>query len=290
MTSQDLHLVGSQPWPARVTSKITSFQRTFFGLQHARMGITLRQASPILNSFARPRVGQFFPPPPAPNWSGFGAGFIPWPLQAPWRHWVSIGTALRRGLGVVALQTATLTERANACWFRRPSRTPWPTASSERGSAACKMCFVFFPSVLLSFFPSFSLSLFLSFFLSCLLSFFHSFLPSFLVCLFVCLFVCLLPTRQEGVVRFHVGIRVCDASTPRPHAVSRQSSSPVDPAKYPARAARQWIPPSIPPELLASGSRPVSCQSCSPVDPEYPARAARQWFPPSIPPAEYPAE
>ena len=56
------------------------------------------------------------------------------------------------------------------------------------------------------------------------------------------------------------------------------------PTKYPARAARQWIPPSIPPEQLASGSRPVSRQSCSPVDPaQYPARAARQWIPPSIP-------
>ena len=51
-----------------------------------------------------------------------------------------------------------------------------------------------------------------------------------------------------------------------------QGSSPVDPAEYPARAARQWIPPSIPPELLSSGSRPVS------------RRAARQWIPPSIPP------
>ena len=67
------------------------------------------------------------------------------------------------------------------------------------------------------------------------------------------------------------------------------------PTQYPARAARQWIPPSIPPEQLASGSRRVSRQSCSPVDPaqylatpvdpaEYPARAARQWIPPSIPP------
>ena len=53
----------------------------------------------------------------------------------------------------------------------------------------------------------------------------------------------------------------------------------MDPAQYPARAARQWIPPSIPPELLASGSRPVSRQSCSPVDP-----AQYQWIPPSIPP------
>ena len=101
----------------------------------------------------------------------------------------------------------------------------------------------------------------------------------------------LFPTRQEGVVRFYVGIHVCDASTPRPHPVSRQSSSPVDPAKYPARAARQWIPPSIPPELLASGSRPVSRQSCSPVDPaEYPTRAARQWIPPSIPPSRSPVD
>ena len=46
-----------------------------------------------------------------------------------------------------------------------------------------------------------------------------------------------------------------------PHALSRQSSSPVEPAEYPARAARQWITPSIPPEQLASGSRRVSCQS-----------------------------
>ena len=43
----------------------------------------------------------------------------------------------------------------------------------------------------------------------------------------------------------------------------------MDPAEYPARAARQWILPR---------------KSCSPVDPaEYPARAARQWIPPSIP-------
>ena len=72
------------------------------------------------------------------------------------------------------------------------------------------------------------------------------------------------------------------------------------PTQYPARAARQWIPPTSPPERLDSGSRRVSRQSCSPVGPaEYPARAARQWIPPSIPPsrqscspvgpAEYPA-
>ena len=43
------------------------------------------------------------------------------------------------------------------------------------------------------------------------------------------------------------------------------------PTQNPARAARQWIPPSIPPERLASGSRRVSRQSGSPVDPaEYP--------------------
>ena len=96
------------------------------------------------------------------------------------------------------------------------------------------------------------------------------------------------PTRQEGVVRFYVGIRVCDASTPRPHPASchsSQSSSPADLAEYPARAARQWIPPSIPPELLVSGSCPVSRQSCPAEYPaEYP-RVARQWIPPSIPPA-----
>ena len=69
--------------------------------------------------------------------------------------------------------------------------------------------------------------------------------------------------------------------------VSRQSCSPVDPAQYPARAAGQWIPPSIPPERLANGFRRVSCQSGSPVDPaQYPARAARQWIPPSIPPEQ----
>ena len=92
--------------------------------------------------------------------------------------------------------------------------------------------------------------------------------------------------------------------------VSRQispsilSSSPVDPASQTtlperrsiARAARPWIPPSIPPELLANGSRPVFRHNGSPVNPaKYPARAispnippypttARQWIPPSIPP------
>ena len=86
--------------------------------------------------------------------------------------------------------------------------------------------------------------------------------------------------------------------------VSRQSGSPVDPAEYPARGGK-LILPSIPPERLASGSRRVSCQtktrpvsrqSCSPVDragvsrqsspPVNPAvypRVARQWIPPSIP-------
>ena len=67
--------------------------------------------------------------------------------------------------------------------------------------------------------------------------------------------------------------------------VSRQSGFPVDPAQYPARAARQWITPSIPPEQLDSGTRQVFGQSGSPVHPaEYPARAAFQWIPPSIPP------
>ena len=106
-------------------------------------------------------------------------------------------------------------------------------------------------------------------------------------CFVLSMLSCFFPTRQEGVVRFYVGIRVCDASTTRPHPVSRQSSSPLDPAKYPARAARQWVPPSIPPERLASGSRRVSRQSGSPADPaEYPARVARQW----IPPTEYPEQ
>ena len=102
------------------------------------------------------------------------------------------------------------------------------------------------------------------------------------------------PTRQEGVDRFYVGIRVCDASTPRPRPVTRHSSSLVDRAEHLARAARQWIPPSIPRELLASGSHPVSRHSSSPVDrAEHLTRAARKWIPPSIPPewlaAEYPA-
>ena len=78
------------------------------------------------------------------------------------------------------------------------------------------------------------------------------------------------------------------------------------PTQYPARAARQWIPPSappaelasgsrrvsrqrrsIPPKRLASGSRRVSRQRSLPVDPaEYPARASCQWIPPSIPPEQ----
>ena len=86
------------------------------------------------------------------------------------------------------------------------------------------------------------------------------------------------------------------------------------PTQYPARAARQWIPPGIPPEQLASGSRRVSAraarqwippraarqwlangsrrvsrQSGSPVDPaEYPTTAARQCSSP-VDPAKYPA-
>ena len=55
------------------------------------------------------------------------------------------------------------------------------------------------------------------------------------------------------------------------------------------RGARQWIPPSTPPERLASGSCRVS-QSGSPVHPaKYLARAARQWLLPSIPPARQPS-
>ena len=65
-----------------------------------------------------------------------------------------------------------------------------------------------------------------------------------------------------------------------------RKSLPVDPAEYPARVARQWIPPSIPPEQPASASCRVS-QSSSPVDPaKYPARVARQWISPSIPPEQ----
>ena len=93
----------------------------------------------------------------------------------------------------------------------------------------------------------------------------------------------LFPTRQEGVVSH--------ASTPRPHPGSRQSSSPVDPAEYPARAARQWIAPRAARQLLASESRRVR-QGGSPEDPaKYfaraaPARAARQWSPPGILPQQ----
>ena len=83
--------------------------------------------------------------------------------------------------------------------------------------------------------------------------------------------------------------------------VSRQSGSPVDPAETPARAARQWIPPRLPPERSpeypARAARhaqwippsiPLSVsQSSSPADPaEYPARVARQWIPPSTPPEQ----
>ena len=119
---------------------------------------------------------------------------------------------------------------------------------------------------------------------------------------------CFFPTRQEGVARFYVGIRVCAAATPRPHPVSRQSSSPVKPTEYPARAARstgellwrdtqrdplaslsssgrnmgrdlappsqsQWIPPSIP-IPLEQLSIPLERLASGPA--EYPARAARQ--------------
>ena len=80
----------------------------------------------------------------------------------------------------------------------------------------------------------------------------------------------LFPTRQEGVVRFYVGIRVCDASTPRPHPVSRQSSWPVL-----ASGSHQTSPPVDPAEY------PAESQSSSPVDPaEYPTRAASQRIPP----------
>ena len=88
------------------------------------------------------------------------------------------------------------------------------------------------------------------------------------------------------------------ADYPGIRQVSHQSSPPMDPAEYPAdgtlRLARQWIPASIPPELLASESRRVSRQSrrvphqsSPPVDAakhpaEYP-RVARQWISPSIP-------
>ena len=128
------------------------------------------------------------------------------------------------------------------------------------------------------------------------------------VCARVCLFVCSPPGRK-GLLDFMLESAFAMLLH---HPVSRQSSSPVHPAEYPARAARQWIPPSIPPrqsgspvdpaeyparaarrcippsippELLASGSRPVSRQSCLPVDPaDRPARVARLWIPPSNPP------
>ena len=65
--------------------------------------------------------------------------------------------------------------------------------------------------------------------------------------------------------------------------VSRQGGSAADPAEYPARAACQWIPPSIPPELLASQSRRVSRQRSLPVSGS--RRVSRQ----TVDPAEYPA-
>ena len=68
----------------------------------------------------------------------------------------------------------------------------------------------------------------------------------------------LFPTRQEGVVRFEV---------------ESTFAMLLHHTLLPER-----IPPSIPPEGSASGSRPVS--------PEYPARVVRQWIPPSIPPEE----
>ena len=87
-------------------------------------------------------------------------------------------------------------------------------------------------------------------------------------------FVCLFPTRQEGVVRLESAFAMLQH-----HA----------PTQYPARAARQWIPPSILPEQLASGSRPVSRrvsrQSGSPVDDRQSGLPVDP-IPPSIPPEQ----
>ena len=139
--------------------------------------------------------------------------------------------------------------------------------------------FCFLPSFLacllaclLALFRRLFVCLFVSFFLP-------SFLPSFLpfclsfslpffvsVCLSVFVFS---PPDTKGLLDFSL------ESTPSgPRRVSRQSSSPVS-----RRASRQSS------RRVSRQSRPVSRQSCSPMDfAEYPARAARQWIPPSIPP------
>ena len=64
---------------------------------------------------------------------------------------------------------------------------------------------------------------------------------------FPVVFPCFLPgadllvsrTRQEGVVKFYVGIRVCDASTQRPHPVSCQGirAAEADVSQPPPRTA-----------------------------------------------------
>ena len=71
------------------------------------------------------------------------------------------------------------------------------------------------------------------------------FFVSVCLCFFVCLFVCFSPPDRKGLLDFMLESAFAMLLH---HA----------PTQYPARAARQWIPPSIPPEQLASGSRRVS--------------------------------
>ena len=105
------------------------------------------------------------------------------------------------------------------------------------------------------------------------------------------------PPDRKGLLDFMLesafAMLLHHAPTQYPARAARQRIPPsippeqwIPPSVAPellARAARKWIPPSIPPELLASGSRPVSRQSCSPVD------VSRQSGSP-VDPAEYPAE
>ena len=102
------------------------------------------------------------------------------------------------------------------------------------------------------------------------------------------------PTREEGLLDFMLesafAMLIHHAPTQYKARAARQWIPPsIPPEQLASGSRRQWILPSIQPKQLASGSRPVSRQSCSPVSPaEYPARAACQWI--TVDLAKYPSE
>ena len=110
----------------------------------------------------------------------------------------------------------------------------------------------------------------------------------------VTLVLCLSPTRQEGVVRFEVESTFAMLLH---HTLLPERIPPSIPPEGSASGSRPVSRQSIPPEWSTSGSRPVSRQKSPPVDPaqyparqvrpsQYPARVVRQWIPPSFPPED----